>query len=269
MNKKTILYTLMMLVLFGIVSAFPMINLTSPNVNSSTINNTVTLAAALTAAGNTSFNGSQVYGGLSNWTFSYCTTPGTSCVQIGMVSVVNTTMANISWSGISSLTDRNYTINVSGIYAANNTNRSELMFWIEVDDTAPTTISVSPVNNVAVGATVTLLNDESDATCRYDPNNVNYADMDNVLTTGSTVTFTNPVSRGEERTYYVRCQDAHGNTETTSANFRISNSEGGASGGGGFIAAPRRTTGQPSAVGQSVKNFFNSIRDFFRSLFRR
>ena len=110
---------------------------------------------------------------------------------------------------------------------------------VTVRNTPPVLSNGSPSGTLSYGTTSTTLalTTDENATCKYDTvPGTSYASMPNTFTTtGSTSQSTSitGLSSGNSYSYYVRCQDTLGNTDSADYLITFNISSGGGGGGGG------------------------------------
>lgn len=154
----------------------------------------------------------------------------------------------MTWDS-TAVADGSHTLTAVARDAADNTTTSSIIA-ITVDNTAPIRSAGSPSTTLANGTTSTniaLTTDES-ATCKYSTSAATaYGSMTAFSTTESTSHSSNitGLTNGSNYTYYVKCQDAQGNTSATdySITFTVSSASSSGGGGGGSVIVITTTPG--------------------------
>lgn len=157
----------------------------------------------------------------------------------------------MTWDS-TAVVDGSHTLTAVARDAAGNSTTSSAI-TITVDNTAPVRSAGSPSTALAYGTTstdISLTTNES-ATCKYSTSAATaYDSMTAFSTTVSTSHSSNitGLTNGSNYTYYVKCQDAQGNTSATDYSITFTVSSTNSSGGGGgssyfaFIAQTPGTT---------------------------
>jgi hypothetical protein len=165
---------------------------------------------------------------------------------------------------LTELLNGNYTMSVSCSDYAQNSNTVNRTITVR-DITVPSvTLTTTSTGTSSVTLTLTATTNEP-ATCKYSVTDSAYADMNAMVSSNRTHTFTQTYGEDTTGTYYVRCQDANGNIMNTSEVIAFSvdveesaspstgSSGSSSSGGGGGTTSKRRSTGQRNDEQQRVQ----------------
>ena len=157
-------------------------------------------------------------------------------------SPVTTSPYNYAWDS-TSVSDGSHTITAIATDSGSRQGTSAGVI-VTVRNTPPVLSNGSPSGTLPYGttsATLTLTTDEN-ATCKYDTTSgTAYASMPNTFTTTGSAnqsTSITGLSSGNSYSYYVRCQDTLGNTDSVDYLITFNISSGGGGGGGSIDVTP-------------------------------
>lgn len=137
------------------------------------------------------------------------------------ISSDNVTLSNSSstvWYKSASLADNIYMATFFCTDLAGNVGIDGVNFTVANDTTAPTITNGLPTGTVGSNSTTLQVSTDESATCKYDIADGGYDAMTSTFVTTGGTTHSNLLTALAEgaHTYYVRCRDTNGNTNTTS-----------------------------------------------------
>lgn len=181
--------------------------------------------------------------GVSGVKFYYATSSALTMIGSEIISTSSPNTYTTSWDA-SVLVNGAYSLYAVARDAAGNVaTSSAVTITVNNDTTPPVRSGASPSTQQAAGTTevtLSVVTDET-ATCKYGQTaNTAFASIASTFANTAATTHTTTVSslsNGSTYTYYVRCQDSIGNTNTDDypISFSVASPNSGGTGGGGAV----------------------------------
>ncbi|MDP3990286.1 MAG: hypothetical protein Q8Q01_03710, partial [archaeon] len=172
------------------------------------------------------------------------------------ISSINGTTTDYTIPIAIALGDHNWSVSCNDSVLLNNLSITQNFTINQSDITPPILIGSATLITSSTAQLVVTTNEE--ATCKYDSGEMSYAEMRYIMDGSGTLSHSHSVtglSSSRAYVYYVRCQDALGNSNPSSTQIAFTTSAGagaGSGGSGGGSAVVEESTSEDSIIDGSL-----------------